>query len=137
MQTRHVTVHTIIVKQISRSTCILVTNSKYKTKHGNKFADTFLTWAKIERDLEFVGNNIGYYHNASPNKVLIDKSYEVQTLIHDFETQLEMREDIYNAFVQAKKDMKKSGEWETLTKEQQTYIKKTIEGREREGMNLD
>jgi hypothetical protein len=29
-----------------------------------------------------------------------------------------MREDIYNAFVQAKKDMKKSGEWDTLTKEQ-------------------
>jgi hypothetical protein len=33
--------------------------------------------------------------------------------------------------------MKKSGEWDTLSKEQQTYIKKTIEGREREGMNLD
>lgn len=106
-------------------------------KDKRTFADTFLTWAKVERDLEFVGNNIGYYHNASPNKVLIDKSYEVQTLIHDFETQLEMREDIYNAFVQAKKDMKKSGEWDTLSKEQQTYIKKTIEGREREGMNLD
>lgn len=79
------------------------------------FEDTFMTWAKIERDLEFVGNNIGYYHNASPNKVLIDKSYEIQTLIQDFETQLEMREDIYKAFVQAKADMKKSGEWDTLT----------------------
>lgn len=48
--------------------------------------DTFLPYAKVERDLEFIGNNIGYYHNASPKKELIDKSYEVQTLIHDFET---------------------------------------------------
>ena len=67
-----------------------------------------------------------FYQNVSPTKELRDASNEAESLVRDFGVESEMRLDVFNSKIAAKKNMKDSGKWDTLSPEQQRLVEKMV-----------
>ncbi|PFH53956.1 hypothetical protein AMATHDRAFT_38385 [Amanita thiersii Skay4041] len=100
------------------------------------FQNVFLALAKEEQAFESVSEQLFFYQNVSPSKELRDASNEAEILIRNFNVESSMRLDIYQAKINAEKNMKASGEWDKLSSEEKRLVEKMILEGTRDGLAL-
>ncbi|KAF9013473.1 hypothetical protein BDQ17DRAFT_1231331 [Cyathus striatus] len=95
-----------------------------------------LALAKAETELDAIVEPLAFYQNVSPSKELRDASNEAESLIRDFGVESSMRLDVYQAKVNAEKNIKESGHWHKLSSEDQRLVEKMILDGTRAGLAL-
>ncbi|KIL67827.1 hypothetical protein M378DRAFT_9095 [Amanita muscaria Koide BX008] len=100
------------------------------------FKSVFLALAKSEDEFNNIAEPISFYQNVSSSKELRDASNEAEVQIRDFGVESSMRLDVYQAKVNAEKNLKASGEWDKLSVEEKRLVEKMILDGTRDGLAL-
>lgn len=69
---------------------------------------------------------LAFYQNVSPDKALRDASNDAESLVRQFGVESSMRIDVYQAKVNAQKNLKETGEWHKLNAEEQRLVDKMV-----------
>lgn len=118
------------IKQINAELDKIV-NQAGKTR---SFADTFKAYSHIENELIFTQANLGLYKTHSANVILRSQSKIIKKKLSDYSSELDMNVNLYKAMKQGLVDIKKTGEWDKLTAEEQFYANKTVNDFEADGL---
>ncbi|KAF8349335.1 metallopeptidase MepB [Amanita rubescens] len=100
------------------------------------FKSVFISLADGENEFDSISEPLSFYQNVSPSKELRDASNEAEVQIRDFGVETSMRLDVYQAKVNAEKNIKASGEWDKLSPEEKKLIEKMILDGTRAGLAL-
>lgn len=100
------------------------------------FNSVFLALAESENEFDTIAEPLSFYQNVSPSKELRDASNEAEVQIRDFGVESSMRLDVYQAKVNAEKNLKASGEWDKLSPEEKRLVDKMILDGTRAGLAL-
>ncbi|KAF8650117.1 hypothetical protein AX16_005354 [Volvariella volvacea WC 439] len=106
------------------------------TPEESNFETVFLELARAETELDAVTEPLSFYQNVSPTKELRDASNEAESLVRNFGVESSMRLDVYQAKVNAEKNIKASGQWEKLSAEDKRLVEKMILDGTRSGLAL-
>ncbi|EKM79421.1 hypothetical protein AGABI1DRAFT_113982 [Agaricus bisporus var. burnettii JB137-S8] len=101
------------------------------------FESVFVELAFAETKLDAITEPLAFYQNVSPSKELRDASNEAEALVRDYGVESSMRVDVYKAKVAARDNLKKSGQWDKLSSEEQRLVDKMILDGTRAGLALD
>jgi Zn-dependent oligopeptidase len=85
-----------------------------------------LALAEGEDKFDSIAEPLSFYQNVSPSKELRDASNEAEKQIRDFGVESSMRLDVYQAKVNAQKNIKASGKWDKLSPEEQRLVEKMV-----------
>ncbi|KAG2357602.1 hypothetical protein BDR07DRAFT_1453044 [Suillus spraguei] len=95
-----------------------------------------LPLANAETEVLIICQPLGFYQNVSTSKELRDASNQAKVLQQDFDVEESMRPDVFKAKDAAKRNLRKSGEWEKLTDEQRRLMEKMVLDDKRAGLAL-
>ena len=84
------------------------------------------TLAKSDAEFKVKVQPLSFYQNVSPSKELRDASTEAKNLARNFEVESSMRLDVFQAKVNAEKNLKQFGEWEKLSHEEKRLVEKMV-----------
>lgn len=85
-----------------------------------------LALAEADTLADAVAEPLSFYQNVSPSKELRDASNDAESLVRDFGVESSMRLDVFQAKVNAEKNLKESGEWEKLSAEEKRLVEKMV-----------
>ncbi len=88
-----------------------------------------ISLADGENEFDAISEPLSFYQNVSPSKELRDASNEAEVQIRDFGVETSMRLDVYQAKVNAEKNIKASGEWDKLSPEEKRLVEKMVRSR--------
>ncbi|KAK2465233.1 hypothetical protein APHAL10511_002587 [Amanita phalloides] len=100
------------------------------------FESVFLALAESENEFDGEAEPLSFYQNVSPSKEMRDASNEAERLVRDFGVESSMRLDVYEAKVNAEKNIKASGKWDKLSPEEKRLVEKMILDGTRSGLAL-
>ncbi|KAL0960667.1 hypothetical protein HGRIS_005696 [Hohenbuehelia grisea] len=100
------------------------------------FNSVFVPLASSETSFDSILEPLSFYQNVSPSKELRDASNEAEVLARDYGVEQSMRLDVFQAKVNAEKNIKASGEWEKLSAEDQRLVEKMVLDGTRAGLAL-
>ena len=83
--------------------------------------------AKAEYDYGVIVTPLLFLKSVSPKKELRDASLAADKILDAYDIQSGMNDDLFKALKDYKEQSIKSKEWESLTKEDQRYVDKSIE----------
>ncbi|KAM9963615.1 hypothetical protein ACTFIW_006851 [Dictyostelium discoideum] len=104
-------------------------------KEKRTFANTFEATDKLDVKFRNIESSLTFLANASTDEKVRDVANEVEATLSKYSIATSMREDLYQAYVDCCKqnnDFKESD----LSKEQLRYVSKTLEGFEKNGLQL-
>ena len=82
--------------------------------------------ADAENEFDGISEPLSFYQNVSPSKELRDASNEAEVQIRDFSVESSMRLDVFQAKVNAEKNLKASGEWDKLSSEEKRLVERMV-----------
>ncbi|KAL0947842.1 hypothetical protein HGRIS_013904 [Hohenbuehelia grisea] len=100
------------------------------------FTSVFLRLAHIEARTSAITGPLTFYHNVSPSKQVRKASNKIGTLLGEYGVEQDMRMDLFEAKLNAEKNMKASGEFEKLTPEDKRLVEKMLLEDKRAGLAL-
>ncbi|KAL4065047.1 mitochondrial endopeptidase [Scleroderma citrinum] len=96
----------------------------------------FLRLANAEAEFDIAADPLAFYQSVAPSKELRDASTQAEQLQRDFGVDESMRLDVFEAKIAAEKNLRESGGFEQLTKEQQRLVEKMVLDGKRAGLAL-
>ena len=81
------------------------------------FENTIMPINNLEYDYEFLAVPISFYSSVAVSKEMREASKTFDKNINDFNLDLWMRDDVYNCFIEYKKNADKDGSFIKLDKE--------------------
>ncbi|KAH7885032.1 hypothetical protein F5I97DRAFT_1810510 [Phlebopus sp. FC_14] len=92
--------------------------------------------ATAEAEVDVLVEPLAFYQNVATSKELRDASTEAEKLQRDFAVEESMRLDVFLAKVAAERNLRASGAYEKLSKEQQRLVEKMVLDGKRAGLSL-
>lgn len=127
------------VKELSK-TIITKTNNTLNqiiNTPGPRTFDSFLRpFTNLESDLEWDSQPLAFLSSVAVSKEMREASKDLDKEISDFNTDMWMREDLYDAFVDFKNQALKDGSYAQFDRETRRYINQTMYDFKRNGMGL-
>lgn len=98
--------------------------------------DPQLPLATADAQFDIAVEPLAFYQNVATSKELRDASTNAEQLQRDFAVEESMRLDVFQAKIAAEKNLRESGAFEKLTKEQQRLVEKMVLDDKRAGLAL-
>ncbi|EGN98007.1 hypothetical protein SERLA73DRAFT_109304 [Serpula lacrymans var. lacrymans S7.3] len=92
--------------------------------------------ADAETIFDIITEPLAFYQNVSLEKELRDASSEAESIVRDFGVESSMRLDVFQAKVSAEKNLRESGQYDKLNKEEQRLVEKMVLEGKRAGLAL-